>query len=70
MWAFDDQKLKSICSLQMLKNEDLKKSRLQDKHFNVKYALSIYKFVLPFGEKFLKDAAAYLEKRKQNETKL
>lgn len=54
----------------MLKNEDLKKSRLQDKYYNVKWALSVYKFVLPCSEKMLKDAQVYLEKRKQNETKL
>lgn len=52
----------------MLKNEDLKESRLKDKHFNMKYALSIYRFVLPTSEKFLKEAETYLERRRQTKT--
>ena len=56
----------------MFKDNELKKNRLQDKYFNVKYALSIYRFVLPTSEKYLKEARDYLEKRKQaqNGTKL
>lgn len=50
---------------EMLKNEDLKESRQKDKYYNVKYALKMYRFVLPTSEKFLEEAKNYLKRRKQ-----